>query len=196
LTGFPVLFMPKKSLHLFYVTNFRVVMKTLQVLAISALVAVILICGCTSTSPQAPSVTTSPPPQTVPVTTEQAPGTTAAATLSGTSWELSWFDDTKGIWSKVSEGSIVTARFGTDMKLTGSGGCNDYSVEYHLGTDPMIWIRRPEIGSKTCQSPLGVMKQEAAYYTDLSWAEDYSITDNQLAMFDKTGKKILSFDPA
>jgi heat shock protein HslJ len=80
--------------------------------------------------------------------------------------------------------------------VSGSSGCNQYSTVYHLGTDPKIWMQRPDVPSQVCQSPIGVMKQESAYDTDLSWAQDYSITNNQLLMFDQTGKKILQFDPS
>ena len=47
-----------------------------------------------------------------------------------------------------------------------------------------------------CQTPSGVMSQESAYFTDLEWAETYSITNGQLLIFDKTNKTILQFDPS
>jgi hypothetical protein len=60
----------------------------------------------------------------------------------------------------------------------------------------MIWMQRPEVPTQVCQNPFGVMKQESAFDTDLSLAVDYTITNNQLQMFDQTGKKILQFDPS
>ncbi len=156
----------------------------------------VLISGCTISSPQAPAspaaTLASQQPSATPAPADGTPG----PAITGTSWKLGWFDDTNGVWSKVAEGSTITAMFGTDEKVTGSSGCSEYSTDYHLGTDPKIWIRRPEVPSKICQAPFGVMKQEAHYDTDLGWAVDYAITNNQLVMFDKTGKKILQFDPA
>lgn len=172
-------------------------MKALHVLCAGALVLIVLISGCTSSSTQAAATTaapsTTPAPQAA-VSTEQT--TASAPVITGTTWVLGWFDDTKGVWSKVAEGSTITATFGTDGNVTGSSGCNKYSAQYRLGTDPAIWIRRPEIGATSCQTPLGVMSQESYYNTDLSLAEDYKIIDDQLVMFDKTGKKILQFDPS
>jgi hypothetical protein len=39
------------------------------------------------------------------------------------------------------------------------------------------------------------MNQQSAYYTDLMWSEKFVIENGQLRMFDRTGKKILQFDP-
>jgi heat shock protein HslJ len=167
----------------------------LAICSVLVCLAAVIVSGCTSSAP-APAT---------PVATQSAPAAAvtpvpaAAAAMppiTGTTWKLGWFDDTKGIWSKVAEGSTITATFGTDGKVIGSSGCSDYSTDYHLGTDPKLWIRRPEVPTKICQAPTGVMKQESAYDTDLSWSEDYAITGNQLVMFDKTGKKILQFDPS
>lgn len=168
---------------------------TLAICSVLVLLVAVLASGCSSSAPAPVTpVATQAPAATI--TQAPAAATTSVPTLTGTSWKLGWFDDTKGIWSKVAEGSTITASFGTDGKITGSSGCSDYSTDYHLGTDPKLWIRRPEVPTKTCQTPTGVMKQESAYDTDLSWSEDYAITGNQLVMFDKTGKKILQFDPA
>lgn len=171
-------------------------MKKLTILFAGTLILIVLISGCASTQSPAPATTAAmqvtQTPSAAPVTTVA----TQAPTITGTTWKLGWFDDTKGVWSKVAEGSTITASFGTDNQVKGSGGCNAYSAEYRLGTDPKIWIRRPEIGSKTCQSPLGVMSQESYYYTDLSLSEDFKISNGQLVMYDQSGKKILQFDPA
>ena len=120
----------------------------------------------------------------------------APPSLTGTTWKLAWFDDTSGVWSKVAEGSTITATFFSEGKVTGSGGCNGYTSDYQLGTSPRIWFRRPVVTERLCQTPTGVMSQESAYFTDLEWAETYSITNGQLLIFDKTNRKILQFDPS
>jgi heat shock protein HslJ len=150
----------------------------------------VLLSGCTS-QPAEPS------PTAVPETTVIVPTATAAPalTLTNTEWNLGWYDDTKGVWSKVIEGSTVTATFGTDGIVRGTGGCTDYSTDYHLGDSPGIWIRRPAVTETVCQTPTGVMNQQSAYYTDLEWSETYSITNGQLLLFNEDGRKILQFDP-
>lgn len=167
-------------------------MKFSALLCTGILILAIFFCGCTSQPAAAPA------PQTTVVAPQQPLTTTTAAgpAIIGTNWKLGWFDDTKGMWSKVAEGSTITAKFSTEGKLTGFSGCNDYATDYQLTQTPNVWIKRPAVPEKVCQTPVGVMSQESAYYTDLEWSATYAITSGQLIFFDKTGKKILQFDPA
>jgi heat shock protein HslJ len=167
-------------------------MKFLYFICIGLLFLTVFISGCTNhpgpapaTTPVAPTLTAAP---TSPVVTQPS--------LTDTTWNLGWFDDTKGVWSKVAEGSMITATFLNEGKVTGSGGCNGYSTDYQLGTPPRIWFKRPVVSEHLCQTPNGVMSQESAYFTNLEWAETYSITNGQLLIFDKADKKILQFDPS
>jgi heat shock protein HslJ len=167
-------------------------MKVLYITSIGLLVLALLVSGCTSQPAQIPAT---PAATAIPT----AAATSAAAippTLTGTTWNLAWFDNTNGVWSKVAEGSTITATFLNEGKVTGSGGCNGYSADYQLGAAPRIWFRRPVVTERKCQTPTGVMGQESYYFTDLEWAETYSITNGQLLIFDKSGKKILQFDPS
>jgi heat shock protein HslJ len=167
-------------------------MKIVYFTCIGLLVLAVLATGCTSQPAQTPvtPVTTAVP------TTTAAPTAVVPSEIAGITWKLGWFDDTKGVWSKVAEGSTITATFLNEGKVTGSGGCNGYSADFHLGDAPRIWIRRPVVPERLCQTPNGVMSQESAYFTDLEWAETYSITNGQLLIFDRTNKKILQFDPS
>jgi heat shock protein HslJ len=168
-------------------------MKVLYITCIGLLLLAVLVTGCTSQPAQTPA---SPAATAAPGQTAAAILATPPATLTSTTWKLGWFDDTKGVWSKVAEGSTITATFLNEGKVTGSGGCNGYSADYQLGASPRIWFRRPVVPDHLCQTPNGVMSQESAYFTDLEWAETYSITNGQLVIFDKTNKKILQFDPS
>ncbi len=167
-------------------------MKVLYITCTGLLALAVLLTGCTSQPAQPPvyPATTTAPIQTAFISV--AP----PATLTSTTWNLTWFDDTKGVWSRVAEGSTVTATFFTEGKVTGSGGCNGYSTDYQLGNGSRIWFRRPVVPDHLCQTPTGVMSQESAFFTDLEWAETYSLTNGQLLIFDKSQKKIMEFDPA
>lgn len=165
-------------------------MKVLYITCIGLLMLAVMVTGCTSQPAQTPVT----PAATVVITTAATPGA-ASPSLAGTTWVLGWFDDTKGVWSKVAEGSTITATFLNEGKVTGSGGCNGYTADFHLGDAPRIWIRRPVVPDHLCQTPNGVMSQESAYFTDLEWAETYSMANGQLLIFDREGKKILQFDP-
>ena len=167
-------------------------MKVVYLTCIGLLVLALLATGCTSQPAQIPAT---PAATAAPTTAE----TTAAAippTLTGTTWTLGWFDDTNGVWSKVAEGSTVTATFLNEGRVTGSGGCNGYSANFHLGDTPRIYIERPEVTDRKCQTPTGVMSQESYYFSDLGNAETFSITNNQLLIFNRDGRKILQFDPS
>jgi heat shock protein HslJ len=156
---------------------------------IGLLILVVMISGCTS-QPVTPA--TSPLPTTQQTVAQQTPAPSPA--LTGTDWKLVWYADTKGVWSSVIQGSTINAIFSTDGKMNGAGGCNPYITVYHLGDAPKIVISRPAVPDAQCQGPPGVSSQESAYYTDLGQADIYSITNGQLFIFDKTGKKILQFD--
>jgi len=160
----------------------------------SLLVLVVVLSGCTGqTLPPAHAV--SP----VVAMTEQpiVSGTPVIQqTILDTTWKLGWYDDTKGIWSSVISGSTITATFGDNEKVTGSGGCNKYSTDFHLGNTPMLWIRRPVESNGQCSAPTGVMHQESAFFTDLSRSQNYSISNGQLLIFDSANRRILQFDPS
>jgi heat shock protein HslJ len=157
------------------------------------LILAIAFCGCTSQPvPAAPSepVTYAILEQTIVSATPIVP-----QSITDITWKLGWYDDTKGIWSSVISGSTITATFGNDETVKGSGGCNDYSTDFHLGNAPKIWIRRPTVQDVECSTPTGVMHQESAYFTDLSRGENYTVMNGQLLIFDSENRRILQFDP-
>jgi len=161
--------------------------------SITLLVLALIFSGCTgqdrSTTPVAsPAVVT-------PIQTTVSEVVVGQPTIHNMIWKLGWYDDTRGIWSSVIAGSTITATFGNDEKVRGSGGCNDYSTDFHLGIAPLLWIRRPAGLEAQCSTPTGVMHQEAAYFTDLSRSRTYSISNGQLLIFDSTNKRILQYDP-
>jgi hypothetical protein len=85
---------------------------------IGLLVLAVMIAGCTNQP-------VSPIPSTQPATPAQQPVTlqtpAAAPQLVGTNWKLGWYDDNKGGWSSVIQGSSINAVFASDEKISGSG---------------------------------------------------------------------------
>ena len=160
--------------------------------SIGLLTLAVLLCGCTTQDPPAAPVVT---PTLDPILTTVIPTTTLAPSITNGRWKLGWYDDTKGVWSSVISGSTITAIFGDDEKVAGSGGCNQYTTDYHLGDSPRLWIRRPVVSAMLCATPTGVMHQESAYFTDIERAQNYTITKGQLLVFDQANRRILQFDP-
>ena len=116
-------------------------MKVVYITCIGLLVLAVLVTGCTSQPAQIP---VTPAATAVPTADRGQPCSSIPPTLTSTTWTLGWFDDTNGVWSKVAEGSTITATFLNEGKVTGSGGCNGYSANFHLGDTPRIYIERPD----------------------------------------------------
>lgn len=57
--------------------------------------------------------------------------------------------------------SLVTLMFGSDGKLTGKSGCNNYSARYEL-TGPTLKVYPPMIGTRMA-CPQEIMAQEAKF---------------------------------
>lgn len=168
-------------------------MKFLFFACTGLLLIAVLMTGCTG-KPAAVTATATPAATSAAVLQPECIPVIPPATLTSTTWNLVWFDDTKGVWSKVAEGSKVTATFFNEGKVTGSGGCHGYTTDFQLGNESRIWIRRPAVPESICQSPFGVMDQESAYFTDLERAENYTVTNDQLLVFNSANRRILQFD--
>jgi len=111
-------------------------MKPCFFLCTGLLVLAVLICGCTSQPAAAPATPSTPAPAIEQPTA--TPTASDAETLLGTHWTLGWFDDTKGVWSKVAEGSTITAQFSADGKIRGFSGCSEYITDYQMTESPGI----------------------------------------------------------
>ncbi len=114
--------------------------------------------------------------------------------LAGTSWLLTSFNLGDGSRSVVLD-SEVTAVFGEDEDLTGSGGCNRYVTAYRVDNGS-ITVNAPGGTRMVCPDP-EVMDQEARYVELLVRAATYQLgeTDGErtLDIFDDDGLRILGF---
>jgi heat shock protein HslJ len=141
--------------------------------------------GCTSQ--QATPTPALTPPLTPGAT--QMPLSTQSS-IAGT-WDLQSYNNDKGPIQTVIPGIETTAVFGADGKLSGSGGCNQYSAQYITTASNGITITQPITTLMACAEP--VMKQETQYLSLLQLAAKYEISGDQLTLFDKNGTKILIY---
>jgi heat shock protein HslJ len=120
-------------------------------------------------------------------------GTRASAgtLLTQHPWTLESYADSTGILAPAIAGTPITAMFGTDGKVNGSSGCNQYIANYST-QNLAISISRPVITGKYCENPL-VMQQEQAYLGDLSKAVEIRVNESNLHLYDETGKPVLVF---
>lgn len=82
--------------------------------------------------------------------------------LVGSAWKVTGINNGKQAVASVIGGSEVTATFGADGSVTGSAGCNTYSAGYTL-EGSALQITAPAATRMFCDTPSGVMDQEAAF---------------------------------
>jgi len=137
--------------------------------------------------------TTTTQPQKMGLAFFNVPGIRASAgmLLTQNTWTLQSYVDTSGVLSPAITGTPITARFSTDGKVRGSGGCNQYSANYTT-RDLAISISPPVMTEMYCEKSI-VMQQETDYINDLSKAVEIRVSESNLNLYDMTGKPVLMF---
>jgi heat shock protein HslJ len=102
--------------------------------------------------------------------------------LSGTSWDVVNYNNGRQAVVGVISGTLPTANFGPDGRLSGSAGCNTYTATYETGADMSITIGPPASTRMMCAEPEGVMAQESEYLAALATAATYRIDGDTLEM--------------
>jgi heat shock protein HslJ len=101
--------------------------------------------------------------------------------LSGTSWEVTGYNNGKQAVIGTLAGTTLTADFGKDGNLSGNAGCNTYSGAYKVNGD-QITIGPLASTMMACSEPEGVMEQEAQYLAALQSAATYQIEGNVMQL--------------
>lgn len=112
--------------------------------------------------------------------------------LAGTSWAVTGYNNGQGAVVSVIAGSQLTASFGTDGKLSGSAGCNNYTATYEI-SGMNLKIGPAASTRMACAAPAGVMKQEALYLQALATAATYMREGDQLELRTADGALAASF---
>jgi len=118
----------------------------------------------------------------------------AGAIMSRTCWTMQSYTDRTGILVPALTSPAVTAGFGSDGTLTGSGGCNRYTAHYTT-KDYTMTISDTASTMMSCAAP-GVMDQESAYLADLPRAASFRVDDSSLRIYDAGGRPVIIFVPA
>lgn len=106
------------------------------------------------------------------------------AGLGGTTWRATGVNNGRDAVESTALTEKLTAAFGTDSKLTGSGGCNTFTADYTTSGDSIsvTALTATEIG---CQPD--VMALEMQYFTALQAATTFEVTGNVLTLRDEGG---------
>lgn len=105
--------------------------------------------------------------------------------LTGTSWIVTAFNNGRQAVVGVMAGIEITADFGADGKVGGSGGCNSYMSPYQsdgskITVGPVVLSTR-----KACEQ--AVMDEETQYLAALTMAAAYRIEGSKLELRDAGG---------
>jgi heat shock protein HslJ len=98
-----------------------------------------------------------------------------ASPLYGVTWRLQEINSKKAL-----PGVSVTAVFGAEKTLSGSGGCNRYSGGA-IANDGKLTVTPLATTMMFC-GQAGVADQEVAYFSALGKATAYSVTDTELRL--------------
>jgi heat shock protein HslJ len=89
------------------------------------------------------------------------------ATLAGTAWRVSAYNNGRQAVTSVRAGTSLTLAFGSDGRVSGSAGCNNYTGPYAL-TGERLTIGPVAATRRMCVEPPGVMDQEQQFLEALS----------------------------
>lgn len=84
----------------------------------------------------------------------------------------------------------ITAVFGTDGKISGSGGCNSYSASYTT-SGKNLTVQSP--GSTMMSCGEAVDKQESDYFYLLEGDSTYEIKGDKLTIKDSSGQPTIEY---
>jgi heat shock protein HslJ len=113
--------------------------------------------------------------------------------LAGSSWRATAYNNGNQAVVSLIIGTELTANFGTDGRLTGSAGCNDYSAAYQVQGET-VSIGPAAVTQKFCSEPEGIMEQESQSLAALVTAAIYTIELNSMEMRSSDGALVANFE--
>ena len=109
----------------------------------------------------------------------------SAASLAGPTWTVS---SLAGVG--VDPTVPITAVFGTDGMVTGSGGCNNYGAAYTTSGNNLT-VQSPAATAMACSEV--VDQQESQYFYLLEGTGTYEIKGNKLTIKDSSGQTTIEY---
>jgi len=112
-------------------------------------------------------------------------------TLEGAAWDALAYNNGKGALQSLAADSAITATFGSDGRLAGNAGINQYSTTYATTGDAMT-IDATIVSTKIA-GPEDLMRQEASYLAALPETATYTIEGDELWLRDSTGAALAHY---
>ena len=101
--------------------------------------------------------------------------------LAGTRWEVVNYNNGRGALVTALPDTRLTMEFGANGSLTGNSGCNSYTTSYQVNGSN-ITIGLPSGTQMLCESPEGIMAQEAEFLAALQSASAFTLNGSRLEM--------------
>lgn len=121
--------------------------------------------------------------------------TVQSASLAGTSWIATGYNNGKGGVVSPIAGTSLTLAFSADGTVSGKAGCNAYGGKYEVSGKTMKFGALAAT-LMACPSPSGVMEQESLFLKALSTVVTYRIEANQLQLRTADGAVAVTFAKA
>jgi len=112
-------------------------------------------------------------------------------TLEGSAWTATGVNNGKGAVSSTALTEHITATFGPDGALSGSGGCNDYNATYTVDGADGLTIGPIASTRKACADD--VMNEESAYFAALGNVAKFEIDGDTLTLRDSSGSTQVTY---
>lgn len=113
------------------------------------------------------------------------------SSLAGTSWQATGINNGKEAVVSEAGTEEVTAMFGADGTISGSGGCNTYSGQYTTSGADQITIGALASTKMACPEP--AMQIEQMYFAALGNVSTYQIEGTTLTLRDADGAMQATF---
>lgn len=106
--------------------------------------------------------------------------------LADTAWKVVNYNNGKQAVVGLLAETEITLRFGADGRVSGNGGCNQYTGSYQ-SSGGKLTVGTLATTFKLCHTPDGVMVQEAQYVAALSSAATFEIAGDTVTIRDTAG---------
>ncbi len=116
----------------------------------------------------------------------------AEASLTGTEWSATAYNNGKGGLQSLAADTQITAMFDTKGGLAGNATINQYNTTYTTGDDGKMTISDQIISTKMA-GPDAFMAQEAAYLAALPKTATYAIEGDTLTLRDADGAALATY---
>ncbi|MBK7325730.1 putative Heat shock protein [Candidatus Propionivibrio aalborgensis] len=110
----------------------------------------------------------------------------------GTTWEVVLYNNGKQGAVSLLLGSRISASFGTNGRVSGSAGCNQYFAAYTLD-GPSMRIGAAGATRRFCAEPDGMMNQERLYLEALQTTATFRLNGDRLELRTANGALAVSF---